>query len=395
MHIFFSVGEPSGDLHASKLVEALRRRLGPVECSGFGGPLMEAAGVRVLYPLTNLALMGVLEVLPLLWRFLRLLRQAREFLEAHRPDAVVLVDYPGFNWWIARCAKRLKIPVYYYMPPQLWAWAPWRIHKVRRLIDHILCGLPFEEAWYRERGVSVECVGHPFFDEVRQRPLDKAFLSRIAGTRAEGGAVVGVLPGSRNAEVHLNFPIQLQIMQRLAARHPQTRFLVASYKQSQVEECQRMLAESPENCYSRLHVELHVGRTAEIIEASDACLMVSGSVSLELLARRTPAVVLYRASGWIHYLLARMLVTCRFISLPNLIAGEEMMPEYPFRGDGAREIEEMSRIVDGWLSEPAALEREVARLDRVAQQIAQPGATDRAAACLAQRLIPLRAVKAA
>src|SRR5579872_2182624 len=127
MHIFFSVGEPSGDLHAAKLAAELKQRVPGLECSGFGGPLMEAAGCRLIYRLTDLAVMGILPVIPLLFKFLRLIWQARRSFQEQRPDAVVLVDFPGFNWWIARSAKKLGIPVIYYLPPQLWAWAPWRV----------------------------------------------------------------------------------------------------------------------------------------------------------------------------------------------------------------------------------------------------------------------------
>src|SRR5262245_42387820 len=115
MHIFFSVGEPSGDLHASKLVAELKRRVSGLECPGFGGPLMEEAGCRILYRLTNLAVMGILPVIPLIFKFIGLARQAKKYLAEHRPDAVVLVDFPGFNWWIARAAKKLGIPVIYYL----------------------------------------------------------------------------------------------------------------------------------------------------------------------------------------------------------------------------------------------------------------------------------------
>src|SRR5690242_1060871 len=134
MHIFFSAGEPSGDLHAAKLVSELKREVPGLECSGFGGPLMESAGCRLLYRLTDLAVMGILPVIPLLVKFIGLISQARRSFEAHKPDAVVLVDFPGFNWWIARHAKRLGIPVFYYLPPQLWAWAPWRVKRMRKFV---------------------------------------------------------------------------------------------------------------------------------------------------------------------------------------------------------------------------------------------------------------------
>src|SRR5690606_5128276 len=128
-----------------------------------------------------------------------------------RPDAVVLIDFPGFNWWIARKAKAAGIPVLYYLPPQLWAWGPWRIRKVRKFVDHVLCGLPFEYDWYATRGISAEYVGHPFFDEVADHPLDPEFCRQWTSPGEDGPRTIGILPGSRNHEVHRNWPMMLEI----------------------------------------------------------------------------------------------------------------------------------------------------------------------------------------
>ena len=162
MHIFFSVGEPSGDQHAAHLIHELKGRRADIEISGYGGPAMEQAGCRLRFQLTDLAVMGFLRVIPLLWKFYSLVKQAERVFRESPPDAVVLVDFPGFNWWIARKAKAAGIPVFYYMPPQLWAWAAWRIKRVKRFVDHVLCALPFEYAWYAERGVNAHYVAIRF-----------------------------------------------------------------------------------------------------------------------------------------------------------------------------------------------------------------------------------------
>ena len=139
---------------------------------------MAAAGCQLHADLTALAVMWFARVLVNLHKFWGLVSRADRYFRHHRPDAVVLIDYPGMNWWIARRAKVHGIPVYYYAPPQIWAWATWRVGKMRRLVDHALCSLPFEEAWLRQRGCKATYVGHPFFDEVRRRPLDEVFISR-------------------------------------------------------------------------------------------------------------------------------------------------------------------------------------------------------------------------
>lgn len=378
MHVFFSVGEPSGDLHASKLIEELRRFRPGMTCSGFGGPLMQRAGCELQYRLTDLAVMGLIAILPHLWRFISLIRDARRFFDERRPDAVVLVDYPGFNWWIARLAKRRGIPVFYYLPPQMWAWGGWRIHKMRRLVDLVLCCLPFEDEWYRRRGLAVRCVGHPFFDEVAERRLDGAFLESQA---ARPGRIVGILPGSRNFEVDMNFGVQLQVMHELHQRFPDARFLVAAYKDSQREKCERRYAASGFD----LPIEFHVGKTSEIIQASDVCLMVSGSVSLELLSREKPAVVLYR-SGPFHYYIGKLLITCRFYSLPNLVADRVIMPEFVILQDDPVPAQRMTAILAEWLARPGAREAVVADLAALKRRIAAPGATERAAAAILEHL---------
>lgn len=379
MHIFFSVGEPSGDLHAAKLIRELRTRTAGFRASGLGGPLMEEAGCLVRFRLTDYAVMGILAVLPLVWKFYRLLKQVQVWLTEDPPDAVVLVDYPGFNWWVARCARKRGIPVYYLMPPQLWAWGSWRVRKMRRLVDLALCGLSFEHDWYRARGIPSVHVGHPFFDDVAERKLDAQFLD-AQRERADGGPIVAILPGSRSHEITHNFPIQLEVMQQLQSRFPQARFLVANYKASQKTTCERFYQES--GCC--LPVEFHVGRTSEILQLGDVCLMVSGSVSLEVLARRTPAVVLYRV-GLINRILGQLLITCRYISLPNLVADRIVLPEFVLTWRDPQAITTMTGHLQAWLADPEQRALKRAELDSLARQISAPGATVRAAeAILAQ-----------
>ena len=147
------------------------------EAVGYGGPKMAEAGCQLHADLTALAVMWFARVLVNLHKFWDLVSRADRYFRHHRPDAVVLIDYPGFNWWIARRAKAHGIPVFYYTPPQIWAWARWRVKKMRRLVDHVLCSLPFEEPWFRRHGCNATFVGHPFFDEVRRYPYDEQFIA--------------------------------------------------------------------------------------------------------------------------------------------------------------------------------------------------------------------------
>lgn len=378
MHLFFSAGEPSGDQHAARVIEQLRQRAPGIRCSGFGGPEMERAGLRPLYDLTQLAVMGFGGIVPLLSTFRDLYGAAKSFLATERPDAVILVDFPGFNWWVARAAKAAGVPVYYYCPPQLWAWAPWRIYKMRRLVDAVLAVLPFEADWYRRRGMDVSWVGHPFFDEAAHTPLNPEVVGEI---RSAGSFALGILPGSRKQEVNGNFPIMLRMMEHLYQRHPGVTFPVACYKSWHHDRCRQLLDAHP----APLPVTLFTGQTAEVIEAADCCLMVSGSVSLELLARRTPAVVMYKLSLGM-WCLARMLATCKFITLPNLIADSAVMPEFPFVRSQGPHIDQLTEVLDRWISSPVELAQSRQRLERVANGIVEAGGVVRAAEEILRRI---------
>ncbi len=379
MHLFFSVGEPSGDQHTAHLIDALKADYPDLRCTGFGGPQMEAAGCRLLGRLTDLAVMGVGSVLPRLADFHTHLRRARGFLSRERPDAVVLVDFPGFNWWVARAAKAAGIPVLYWLPPQLWAWAPWRIAKMRRFVDHVLCALPFEHEWYADRGMPAQYVGHPFFDEVLKKPLDERFL---ADWQNDNAATVALLPGSRDQEVSSNWPVLRGAAARLARKHPEVRFAVACFRPRHADFCRQDLqGESA----LRDRVQPFVGRTSELISAADCTLTVSGSVSLELLARETPTVIVYRA-GPLMWLLGKLLIRCRWITLPNLIAGETVMPEFPFTGPCEPIVEQVSAILDQWLSDAGERDRVRQRLSQLRQQTAVGGALERTAQAILAHL---------
>lgn len=378
MHVFLSVGEPSGDQHAAELMREFSRRHPGTRFSGFGGPEMQAEGLDCLYQLTDLAVMGIGQVLPLIHKFYGLVQQAKAFLKSEQPDAVVLVDFPGFNWWIAKAAKETGIPVYYYCPPQLWAWAPWRIRKVHRYVDCILSVLPFEAEWYRKHNVDVEYVGHPFFDEVAEHPINPDVLESLT---KEGCRTIGILPGSRKQEVFRNFPVMLDTMNTLYEKHPHIQFQIACYKDWHNQECRRLYAEHG----TQLPIHFHTGMTSEIIEAADFCLIVSGSVSLEVLARRTPAVVMYRGS-FTTYLLCKALLTVDYMSLPNLIANEALMPEFPLVRQHSRHTEEIGQQLDNWLSNPEALETTRQKTTQLAEAIVETGGVKRAAEVLSQRL---------
>jgi lipid-A-disaccharide synthase len=373
MRIFISAGEPSGDLHGANLIRELRRRRPDIECVGYGGPHMAAAGGRLLYPLTQLAVMWFLRVLANIHVFLGLVSKADRYFRHQRPDAVVLIDYPGMHWWLARRAHFHGIPVFYFVPPQLWAWAGWRVKKMQRFVDHVLCSLPFEPAWYAARGVHAEYVGHPYFDELPEQTTDASFL---AEQRARPGKVIALLPGSRTQEVERNLDTLLGAAERIHAARPDTRFLVACYKEGHRELVAARLTQT------RAPIEAHVGRTTEIIQLAHSCAAVSGSVGLELLYHRKPAVVVYRV-GPVFFRLGQLFTTCRFMSLVNLLADDAVYPEYPTT---RCEAEAVGGHILNWLNEPAAYAQVQQRLAELRQKFATPGACGLAAQCVLDAL---------
>ncbi len=379
MRIFLSTGEPSGDLHAANLIHSLRRRCPDAKFVGFGGPRMADAGAEVLFPLVDMAVMWFLQVLLNVNTFIELVGKADRYFQEHRPDAVILIDYPGLHWWIARKAKKRGIPVFYYVPPQIWAWAGWRVKKVRRFVDHVLCSLPFEPAWYHARGVpQAKYVGHPYFDELAERVLDSTFIGK---EKAKTGSVVAILPGSRTQEVTRNFPVMLSAAIKLSKR-PDTRFVVACLHQKHKAMVETMIAST--TGAASLSIDVHAARTAELIRLADVCWAVSGSVGLELMMEALPTVVLYKVRRF-DLLIARRFIKSKYISLVNLLADAEVMPEYLTERDVSSEL---ANWASRWLNDPAERSKSARALADLRAKVAIPGASDRAADEIVSVLLP-------
>jgi lipid-A-disaccharide synthase len=383
--IFFSVGEPSGDLHGANLIRQLQQRCPGIRAVGYGGPKMAEVGCELHADLTTLAVMWFARVLLNLHKFLDLASRADRYFRHHRPDAVVLIDYPGFNWWIARRAKVHGIPVFYYSPPQIWAWARWRVKKMRRFVDHVLCGLPFEESWLRGHGCNATFVGHPFFDEVRRYPYDERFLAEHESSK---GPLVAILPGSRTQEVTHNLHWFLKAAAIVHEKVPDARFSIAAFKPHQAEIARSLVEQSG------LPIEICVGKTPELMRLADCAMSVSGSVSLELLYHTTPTVILY----WISrqaYFVQTFFRKVKYITLVNLLsadglADEDLTPYDPAQADADRVLfpeyltyEDKSAQIAGhiveWLTDPAKRTARVEALAALKDRVAHGGASGRAA----------------
>lgn len=365
MKLFLSAGEPSGDVHGSNLIRAIRAKQPDAEIAALGGPLMRAAGSTILYPLTDLAVMGVSQVLLNLRTFYHVGDLAIRHVRSAKPDAVVLIDYPGFNMALAKRLRDHGVPTYFFVPPQIWAWKQGRVRKVRKYFTGVLTALPFEDAWYRARRVPTHYIGHPYFDELAKQRPDPAFL---AAERAKPGVRVALLPGSRNREIAANAAMMVGAAQKVHAARPDTRFLVAAFNERQATAVRALLP-------AGVPIDVHVGRTPEIIELCEACAAVSGSVSLELLYRAKPTVIVFHVNRF-YKTIARHVVGVKYITLVNLLANEELFPELLTARD---ESDAIAGHLLGWLNDPAKRAELVRRLEELRARVAVPGACERAA----------------
>lgn len=371
--LFVSAGEASGDHHAAKLVAELLRIAPDTDVLAFGGPELEAAGADVRFPLTDLAVMGFKKVFENLGHFVGVLRDFDELLARERPDAVVLTDYPGLHLRFARLAKRRGIPVVYFICPQLWAWAPWRAARFRRVVDHALTILPFEERYFADLGLEARFIGHPSADGLAEWTPDARDLEVEADVRS-GATPIAILPGSRRQEVSANLPLMLKVVRRLKAELPGLRVHLPQSSRPAVRElCAELLAGEPD-----LGV-IQTDRVHPVLRAVRFALVASGTATYEVAWHGVPMVVLYRITK-LQRRLGGLLLTVPWISQVNLIAGRELVPEFVTPDEPVEELAAAcrERIVDGPVRDAFEGARETDLRDAFA-----PGASARAAAAVA------------
>ncbi len=365
--VFVLAGEPSGDRIAAGAAEALLRRNPGLEVRGFAGPRFAAAGGRLDEDLASDAVMGVSAVLRSVPRLVGLYARFLRILDEERPDAVLLVDYPGFNLRAAEAARRRGIPVAWYVVPQIWAWAPWRADRIGRAATDLCVVLPFERAFYASRGIPAKYVGYPHFEDREREAADPAVT---AGLREGGRPVVAMLPGSRRKVVLRNLGSMLESVAILRSRRPGVRPVIACAGPSLrplVDEAVRVAG---------FEVEVLDGRVGEILGAARVALCASGTATMECLHAGVPAVVAYQ----IPLLLREAMpfaFTAPHFTLANLAAGWEVFPEHL---DPAGEAGMMARELEWLLEDGPGRDLALATLKRVRERLTAPGCHDRVAA---------------
>ncbi|MDP6082953.1 MAG: lipid-A-disaccharide synthase [Verrucomicrobiota bacterium] len=379
--ILMIAGEASGDTLGAELIDAIRRQPGgdEIDFIGAGGPKMEAAALRPEFDLSEHAVVGIWEVLKNYFKFRRLFRHLFELATRREPDAIVLIDYPGFNLRFAKAIRRhnsqgdgafreWQPKIVCYVSPQLWAWKEGRVHAIARNIDLMLSIFPFEKEWYAERvpAFAVEFVGHPLVDRFPLAKPDEKSMPLDPDLFTEQPTVL-LLPGSRRREIDKHLLVMLEAAVIFSEKiKTRLRMVLPS---------DEMLALARRHIPTGIEIDLQVGGLAKALGQAILAIASSGTVTMECAWFRVPTVVLYKTSPLTHAL-GRALLKVPHLAMPNLLAGEELFPEFIQSAANADNLAEASLRL---LRDKAERTRILNGLDQVAAQLGEPGAATRAA----------------
>jgi lipid-A-disaccharide synthase len=326
-HIVIVAGEASGDNLGAALIEAVRERIPGARFSGIAGPRMRAAGCDAWEHAESLAVMGLLEVLPHLPRLFKVRRQLVERVLRERVDIYIGVDFKEFNLSVAKQLKRQGVRTVQYVSPQVWAWRQGRVHDIAQAVDAVLCLLPFEKAFYDAHAghdaVDARFVGHPLADQIPMQLEQRA--ARLALSLRADGQYIALLPGSRRGEVARLAPDFAATVRWLITKRPGIRFVAAMANAR----AKQLFSQALAHAEVAQHVELVDGNSQQVLAASDAVLLASGTATLEATLVKRPMVVVYRADWLTSFLFLTLdLMKAPYFSLPNLLAGRQLVPEY-------------------------------------------------------------------
>lgn len=354
-------GEPSGDFHAAPLIRALNAIEPGIRISGIGGSAMAGQGAEIFFPVERLSAMGLIQVIKQFSSIRSAFRAVQHKVRNDRPDAVVLIDYPGFNLKVAEYIKKhTNIPVCYYIAPKVWAWNTGRLKKIKAYTDHVALIFPFEPPIYRKMNICATYVGNPLMDEY-------PFVT-VPVKKKGAGPVIGLLPGSRSSEIAKLLPIMLDTTIKIADRYPHARFLVSAGTVLFEDKITQMVAGHPVGSRCRVCR----GRPNAIFEKADMLIAASGTVTLEAGLCGIPTIIIYKLSP-LAYGLGRLLVKIKYAGLANLVVGREVMPEL-LQGDA-----EPHKISQSAFSMLGDLKIHKKNLAEVRRRLGSPGAPERTA----------------
>ncbi|MBQ3738767.1 MAG: lipid-A-disaccharide synthase [Bacteroidales bacterium] len=374
MRYYIIAGEASGDLHASNLVAEIKKKDPKAEFRGWGGDLMKRQGVDLVKHYHSTAYMGFVEVAVNIRKVMGNISLCKQDLLEYQPDAVVLVDYPGFNLRIAQFAHDKGMKVFYYVSPQVWAWKRRRVKKIKRSVDQMIVILPFEEAFYRRYGVNVNYVGHPLLDELAKLDTSNRSVFLRRNNLGEKREVIALLPGSRSQEVKR----MLGIMLKVVPHFPNYQFVVAG-----VSSLDKKMYKS---IIGNADVTLVENQTYELLQNSSAAVVASGTATLETALLAVPEVVCYKANG-LSYRIAKSLVKVNYISLVNLVMEKEVVKEL-IQNELTEEniVKELERLLHDGKRQRRLLED----YDELRDRLGNVGASERAAELICNGIRKMR-----
>ncbi len=369
MKYYLIAGEASGDLHASHLIAALKHEDPEAEFRGFGGDLMQAEGMTLVRHYRNLAFMGLIAVVLHARTILAGMKQCKQDMVAWKPDVVILIDYPGFNMKMAKYVHSIGLcPVYYYIAPKIWAWKEWRIKSIRRYVDELFSILPFEVDFFeRKHGYPIHYVGNPTVDEIDEYKKD------AVNRQSFNGEYIALLAGSRTHEIRDNLPRMIEAAQPFTDKY---RLIVAGAPGIEPAYYQRYIGSA--------EVEVVYGQTYDLLSQATAALVTSGTATLETALFRVPQVVCYFMQvRQFATFLRKILIKVPYISLVNLVAGREVVPELVAE---KMTVASCRRHLASILPGGSAREAQLAGYEEVAARLGEPGAPQRAARLMVEKL---------
>ncbi|MCC5877519.1 MAG: lipid-A-disaccharide synthase [Candidatus Sumerlaeia bacterium] len=377
LHLFFIAGENSGDLHGSNLLKALRRQYPAIKAVGLGGPQLKAAGMKLRFNmLRELAIIGIVGVIKNFRTIHRVFTQTEDYLKRHRPDAIILIDYAGFNIRMAARARRLGIPVIWYISPQIWAWHKERIRVLAKVVDLMIVIFPFETGLYRAKGVEVVHVGHPLFDVIKVDQTKEEVFEEFGldPTRP----LITIVPGSRSREVSDFLGIMLRGAQRYAEMSPETQFAVIRATTIDNEAIEKIIERED----VPFKVTIIDRKRYNVRRHADFSWVKSGTSTLEAAIIGAPHLIVYKVN-FLTWVIGKQLFTISFIGLPNIVAGSLIVPELLQDEFTPMNLAEQTAF---YLQNPNEYERMVRDLDKVRDALGEPGASDKAAAAILETL---------
>jgi lipid-A-disaccharide synthase len=372
--IYFVAGEVSADNHGAALMRSLRELDGELKFVGRGGPQMqEVAGQQFKNWISEAAVLGLWEVLRKYGYFREQFRETLQEIRESKPDAVVLIDYPGFNLRLARALRRQarQQKVIYYISPQVWAWNRGRIKRMAHFIDLVLCIFPFEVDLYNKAGLRALFVGHPMIERLRARKIDAQRDQNL----------IGLFPGSRSREVRKIFPVMLETARELQKHNSNLRFEVAAASEQLAREMKLSVA-GLDRSQDRDAIQIKVGETALIMQRAWAGIVASGSATLEAAYFRLPFVLIYKVA-WPTYLAARLVVNVEYLGMPNLLADKEVVPEFiQHRAKPSAIVNAVQPLIEN----ANARERMISEFDAIVPKLGDIGASESAARAIIEEI---------